>query len=261
MTPGDRKEEEDGRGFDFSDDDLAPKEPAPGAYGGVPSQPKSADRLAVGDDQYNVDKAIKGTDDDLAKMYVSGDRTKRRSDGLTINEGLPVQKKNFTPVIVAIVLLLIFGGLGAFALLGKMSLIDEEGVEGTVSPVEWLQAQFTMSAEQRDLQAMDERERGYLITKRRIYLVHDAAFEYFSTFGRRPANVSEIVREKLLSARDSVDGWLSPFVISVSDSQFEIRSGGTDLTPGNADDIVLYKDKLSKPAEFVNLEIESSGEF
>ncbi|MBI5155081.1 hypothetical protein HZA57_07575, partial [Candidatus Poribacteria bacterium] len=200
-----------------------------------------------------------GTDADLASMYVDSD--KKRERGFSIQDGLPPPPpRSFKGLIIGF-LVVIFGGLlGTALLVVKLPYVTLQGKTARAPLLQWIQIQVTMPPEQRTLQALDDKIRGYFITESRIQIVYAAAYEYYRTKGTRPTQIGDLIDGRLLTIEQSDDGWGSSFILEERDGEIEIRSAGADGAMRTQDDVRYFNDQITRPPEFENLEFEQTYE-
>jgi len=262
MAHEDPREEpgEDPRGFNFEDDAPPPGDPL-GASEPTPvpgGEPVEADALL--DREAAFAAVSESADPDLAKMYV---RREPSTDGvrLTIREGAPPPDTSIVRRIAVAAFALIFALVVLATLqLVRRDLVTPQGELVSLPLWRWAVAQVRMPGEQRALQKLSPDERAFVLTRQRIERAWEAASDYALIKGSVPRSVADLVDERMLTQRSSVDGWGAEFAISGSDGRVLVRSAGADGLPRTHDDVTRDDSGLRAPAEFVNMGFEEDPE-
>ncbi|MCB2155087.1 hypothetical protein KQI84_09380 [bacterium] len=247
-------EEENPRGFDFSEDDLLPPpaeelpEPPPAG------EPIGEGPLRTRDDEFS--DGLVGPDSDLAGMYVQPDKGTDEVR-LTIKEGLPPpEPKNYKWLFLGVFLFLVIIGIFTVLFFVHRPVINMRGQREQLPMIQWIKVQLTMSPEMRALQKMDEDVLGFVVTKPRIEVLYFHCYDYYRKFGTYPRDVEDLINEGMVDKEDATDGWGYEFRLATVDGEIEVRSPGPDGEFFDPDDVYYFKDKLHAPSEYEMLEFE-----
>jgi len=195
-----------------------------------------------------------GEDDNLGSMYITREQVPQLStDDFTIEEGAPkAPPADISGLIRVFVMLLLLVTVAASATMIRMPMVDADGFDVRLPLYEYLIAQVTMSAEQREIQSVEPADRPYRITRLRIREVYDAVQRHELHEGSMPEDVSDLVTMGYLRPEQSLDGWGGRFQIEGRGRTMLVRSNGFDGIPMTDNDVVMSDNGLALPSSWAD---------
>lgn len=195
-------------------------------------------------------------DADLEAMYAkpkgeSVDRFERR-----VHMHQKVDKATNWPLVI--VLLVVFGGLGAFLGLSKRTIVDGLGEEKDVPMAVFLYKLATMTPAERELMNMSPEYRAYHVTEERAELIYAIAS------GQQASREDVMSPKQMAAARkidpvQALDAWGNEFRID-STIGVIVRSPGPDALANTTDDLAIKDGRVQRPAEYQNQRMTSGAE-